>query len=117
MIWSLLMEVHSKSCTQIGIFIPFLAILPSKFAWRDYLLGFLYWIPATQTQKQIEISSPEMESRYLLYVVALRVGDAWLVGVGKRAPHGFRCPCLVSPHFSLDSLDSKLIHNFLSIEL
>ena len=30
-------------------------------------------------------------------VVVLRVGDAWLVGVGKRAPHGFRCPCLVSP--------------------
>ena len=21
----------------------------------------------------------------------LRVGDAWLVGVGKHAPHGFRC--------------------------
>ena len=30
--------------------------------------------------------------------------DAWLVGVGKRAPHGFRCPCLVSPHGSLDRL-------------
>ena len=24
-------------------------------------------------------------------VVVLRVGDAWLVGVGKRAPHGFQC--------------------------
>ena len=31
-------------------------------------------------------------------VVVLRMGDAWLVGVGKRAPHGFWCPCLVSPH-------------------
>ena len=24
-------------------------------------------------------------------VTVLRVGDAWLVGVGKRAPHGLRC--------------------------
>ena len=24
-------------------------------------------------------------------VVVLREGDAWLVGVGKRAPHGFHC--------------------------
>ena len=39
-------------------------------------------------------------------VVVLRVGDAWLVGVGKRAPHGFRCPSLVSPHGSLDVLNS-----------
>ena len=39
-------------------------------------------------------------------VVVFRVGDAWLVGVGKRAPHGFRCPCLVSPRGSLDSLNS-----------
>ena len=39
-------------------------------------------------------------------VVVLRVGDAWLVGVGKRAPHGFRCPCLVSPHGSLDRLEA-----------
>ena len=38
--------------------------------------------------------------------MVLRVGDAWLVGVGKRAPHGFRCPCLVSPHGSLDRLNS-----------
>ena len=37
-------------------------------------------------------------------MTALRVGDAWLVGVGKRAPHGLRCPCLVSPHGSLDRL-------------
>ena len=36
--------------------------------------------------------------------MVLQVGDAWLVGVGKRAPHGFRCPCLVSPHGSLDGL-------------
>ena len=42
-------------------------------------------------------------------VVVLRVGDAWLVGVGKRAPHGFRCPCLVSPHGSLDRLKSLYI--------
>ena len=49
-------------------------------------------------------------------VVVLRVGDAWLVGVGKRAPHGFRCPCLVSPHGSLDRLKS-LIHYFLYIKL
>ena len=25
-------------------------------------------------------------------VTVLRVGDAWLAGVGKRAPHGLRCP-------------------------
>ena len=42
-------------------------------------------------------------------VVVLRVGDAWLVGAGKRAPHGFRCPCLVSPHGSLDRLKSLYI--------
>ena len=41
--------------------------------------------------------------------VVLRVGDAWLVGVGKRAPHGFRCPCLASPHGSLDRLKSLYI--------
>ena len=40
------------------------------------------------------------------FVVVLRVGYAWLVGVGKRAPHGFQCPCLVSPHGSLDRLNS-----------
>ena len=27
---------------------------------------------------------------WVLIVKVLRVGDAWLVGVGKRAPHGFR---------------------------
>ena len=43
-----------------------------------------------------------------VYVVVLRVGDAWLVGVGKRAPHGFQCPCLVSPHGSLDRLKKSL---------
>ena len=34
-----------------------------------------------------------MEDSYTTYesVVVLRVGDAWLVGVGKGAPHGFRC--------------------------
>ena len=26
-------------------------------------------------------------------VTVLRMGDAWLVGVGKRAPHGFQCLC------------------------
>ena len=50
------------------------------------------------------------------YVVVLRVGDAWLVGVGKRAPHEFRCPCLVSPHGSLDRLN-RLLHYFLYIKL
>ena len=37
-------------------------------------------------------------------VMVLRVGDAWLIGVGKRAPHEFRCLWLVSPHGSLDRL-------------
>ena len=36
--------------------------------------------------------------------MVLRVGDAWSVSVGKRAPHGFRSPCWVSPHGSLDRL-------------
>ena len=40
-----------------------------------------------------------------MHVVVLREGDAWLVGVGRRAPHGFRWPCLVSPHGSLDRLN------------
>ena len=31
-------------------------------------------------------------------------GYAWLVGVGKRAPHGFRCLRLASPHGSLAKL-------------
>ena len=39
-------------------------------------------------------------------VALLRVGDAWLVGVEKRAPHGFRCPFVVSPHGSLETLRS-----------
>ena len=38
-------------------------------------------------------------------VVVLRVRDAWLVGVGKRAPHGFQRLWLVSPHGSLDRLN------------
>ena len=39
----------------------------------------------------------------------LLVGDAWLVGVGKRAPHGLRCICFVSPHHgSLDRLKACL---------
>ena len=42
-------------------------------------------------------------------MVVLRVGDAWLVGVGTRAPHGFQCPCLVSPHGWLDRLKSLCI--------
>ena len=42
-------------------------------------------------------------------VVVLRVGDAWLVGVGKRAPHRFQCLWLVSPHGSLDRLKSLYI--------
>ena len=39
---------------------------------------------------------------------------AWLVGVGKRAPRGFRrCPCLVSPHGSLDRLSiAYYLHYF-----
>ena len=48
-------------------------------------------------------------AQQLLSVVVFRVGDAWLVGVGKCAPHGFRCPCLVSPHGSLDRLKSLYI--------
>ena len=39
-----------------------------------------------------------------LIVVVLRVGGAWLVGVGKRAPHGLRCLWLASPYGSLDRL-------------
>ena len=39
-----------------------------------------------------------------------RVRDAWLVGVGKRAPsHGYGV-FLVSPHGSLARLKSKYIH-------
>ena len=37
-------------------------------------------------------------------VMVLRVGDAWFVGVGKRAPYEFRCLWLVSPHGSLERL-------------
>ena len=44
------------------------------------------------------------EVNLLEIVVVLRLGDAWLVGVGKRAPHGFPCPFWVSPHGSLDRL-------------
>ena len=46
---------------------------------------------------------------YYTSAVVLRVGDAWLVGVGKRAPHGFQCPCLVSPHGSPDRFRSLCI--------
>ena len=44
-------------------------------------------------------------------VMVLRVGDAWLIGVGKRAPHGFRCLWLVSPHGSRDKLKA-FMHYF-----
>ena len=36
----------------------------------------------------------------------------WLVGVEKRAPRGFRCPCLVSPRGSLDRLNGLLFALF-----
>ena len=42
-------------------------------------------------------------------VMVLRVGDACLVGVGKCAPHGLRCLCLVPPHGSLDGLESSFV--------
>ena len=32
-------------------------------------------------------------------VTVLRVGDAWLVGVEKRAPHGFQGRSLTGPLF------------------
>ena len=38
--------------------------------------------------------------------MVLRVGGAWLTGVGKGAPRGFRCLWLVSAHGSLDRLNS-----------
>ena len=44
------------------------------------------------------------DSTQVIRVVVLRVGAAWLVGVGKRAPHGSRCLWLVSPHGSLGRL-------------
>ena len=37
-------------------------------------------------------------------MVLLRVRDASLGGVEKRAPHGFRCLWLVSPHGALNRL-------------
>ena len=50
-----------------------------------------------------------------LNVVVLRVGDAWLVGVGKRAPYGFQCVCwsLLMSRW-MDSTAHKI---FLYIEL
>ena len=52
------------------------------------------------------MASPANTSYFLQRTVVevLRVGDAWLVSVGKRAPHGFWCLWLVSPHGSLDRL-------------
>ena len=41
----------------------------------------------------------------------------WLVGVGKRAPHGFRCLLLVFPRGSLDRLKRVCITYSLYIEL
>ena len=38
----------------------------------------------------LPLTNATMEDRKHPLVVVLRVGDAWLVGVGKRAPHGFR---------------------------
>ena len=48
-------------------------------------------------------------------VVVLRVEDAWLVGIGKRAPRGFRFfgRSLLMARW----IDSKLMHYFLYIEL
>ena len=36
------------------------------------------------------IKVEKKQNIYIYIVVVLRVGDAWLVGVGKGAPHGFR---------------------------
>ena len=48
--------------------------------------------------------------------MVLRVGDAWLVGVGKRVPHGFRC--LSRSHIMARWKDSKACMDyFLYIEL
>ena len=51
-----------------------------------------------------DTATSSREEIYFTPVMELRVGDASLVGVGKRAPHGFRCLWLVSPHGSLDRL-------------
>ena len=50
----------------------------------------------------------------LLYVAVLLVGDPWLVGVGKRATHGFRCLWLVSPHHvSLSRLEAYALFSYI----
>ena len=45
------------------------------------------------------------------------MGDAWLVGIEKRAPHGYRCLWVVSPHGSLARLKAYyalfLLHRIL----
>ena len=52
-------------------------------------------------------------------VMLLRVGDAWLVGVGNLALHGFRCLWLISPHGSLHRLKiyALLVPVYLTLKL
>ena len=47
--------------------------------------------PAFDNMSTFNEFGPSDDAIYI--VMILRVGDAWLVGVGKRAPHGFRCLC------------------------
>ena len=68
---------------------------------KEWLFDFPAGAPEIYGHQK-NVSSVVVDSR--AGVIVPRVGDAWLVGVGKRAPHGFRCLWLVSPHGSLDGL-------------
>ena len=68
------------------------------------LYSYLFYVGTFIVTLLILYYSPCLSILVCFHVVVLRVGDAWLVGVGKRAPHGFRCLWLVSPHGSLDRL-------------
>ena len=50
---------------------------------NNHFLGEVESFSSEQPQKKNGAPLP--------YVTVLRAGDAWLVGVGKSAPRGFRC--------------------------
>ena len=75
-----------------------------------YLLSLVKTGPDTSKETGVvEHTANGVRPEPALCTVVLRVWDAWLVGVGKRAPHGLRCLWLVSPHGSLDRLKSLCV--------
>ena len=62
--------------------------------WKGTLdVPALHYVPFVKPALLRLVKIVRRSCRRQVGVEVLRVGDAWLVGVGKRAPHWFRCLC------------------------